>query len=1648
MRTGVFGTLILFITVVCGIDHARAAEPKLELATGDRIAFIGNTLADRMQHDGWLEAQIQAVFPDHSLVFRNLGYPGDELKERIRADNFGSPDEWLTKVKADVIFGFFGYNESFRGQDGLEGFERDLNDVLDGMLSQNYNGESPPRIVMFSPIAHENLNSPHLPDGTRNNRHLEMYTNVMQKVCREKQIPFVDLFRPTLAMYADAGEPLTLNGIHLQPHGNRQVAEHIVRQLFGDAADIERSPEEWQRLQEAVVEKNLHWFSRYRVVDEYNVFGGRSKLAWFGQSNADVMMREMEIFDVMAANRDERVWAVARGSELRVVDDNLPEELVVKTNKPGPLEDDKFEYLSPEKTLQSMTLGEGLEANVFASEEMFPEMINPVQMAVDPDGRLFVSVWPSYPHWNPMKARRDRILCLPDDDGDGVADECRIFADELNSVTGIEFWGGGMLVAAPPEIWFLKDTDGDDVADVKVRMLQGVSSADTHHSANAMVIGSDGGLYWSRGIFNVAAMETPTGTYRSGRSGVHRFDPRTFEMSFEFPIGPNPHGHVIDQWGYHFVNDGTSGTGSYMNIGKGVGNKQWFQKRVRPVAATGLISGSHFPDEMQGNFLICNCIGVLGVLQHEVQYNGADITAKEIEPILLADDPNFRPTDVEIGGDGALYVSDWSNALIGHMQHNMRDPNRDDEHGRIFRVTASGRSLVKAPKLKGRPISEVCKVFLTPETSARYRARLELSGRDRDDIISEVGTFAETLDPLDPVQAQALLECLWVFEEQRIPNLSLLATVSTADEPRIQAAAIRTLGNWGAQQSLLTEPDTYVAMDMLREAAMNDSALVRAEAVKAAVSFGGPLAARAVFVAAGLPTDPELDTVLKYATEQMQLHRIISELLASREPLTGATRAWALRNADADDLMKLDPAEDVYDAILGRADASAMALRTALSGLADMRQQSSVPLLLDLIEQRDSNEGDVSALQSLLSEAAAKDLTPLRDRLENLANTADSAGVRQAAMAAWITADGSADDAYLAATRSKESLKDFLQAIPSVTDQKLRSSLFERIRPLLTSLPASLQTEAGASGFGQQGIQVDYFAPNPPNVAIETLADLTPQESGIVPEISFDVPQRKSDNKFALMFSGYIRIPKTGRYRFYTASDDGSRLYIDDRLIVNNDGLHGMVEKKRQTKLSAGVYPFVVTYFDNGGGDGLKVSWDGPGFDKSPIGPEFLSVAGGETIRDIAVRVLPQIPGHDADKVTELAALMKAGLSQAAVIDSLRQIPVSTWPKTAVRPMADNLIGYLSALPASYRTSPVATEAIELAKSLAPLLPDSAGPALLERLNNLDVRVIAVGTVPARMIYDKEKLVVQAGKPVEFRFSNSDHMPHNFAIVQPGSMQEVGELAEATARDADAIQRQYIPKSDQVMLASRLLQPGETQALTFEVPEEPGVYPYVCTYPGHWRRMFGALHVVADLDAYNAAPDQYLAEHPPVIKDSLLKMSGRNHDWTVAELSPAATAMKHGRSFDVGKQLFRDANCVACHQLNGEGRVFGPDLTKLDPQKQTVQHILKSIVEPSKSIDDKFRSWTFVLSSGKTVTGMIMQESDDDVHVVIDPLAKSNPTVLKTDDIDDRVKSDLSLMPKSLLSRLTQEEILDLLAYVVAAGRKDHMLFHGDHHNH
>ncbi len=316
------------------------------------------------------------------------------------------------------------------------------------------------------------------------------------------------------------------------------------------------------------------------------------------------------------------------------------------------------------------------------------------------------------------------------------------------------------------------------------------------------------------------------------------------------------------------------------------------------------------------------------------------------------------------------------------------------------------------------------------------------------------------------------------------------------------------------------------------------------------------------------------------------------------------------------------------------------------------------------------------------------------------------------------------------------------------------------------------------------------------------------------------------------------------------------------------------------------------------------------------------------------------------------------------------------------------------------------------------------------------------------MLYDKERIAVRAGKPVEIHLENNDLMPHNLVVLQPGSLEEIGNLAENTATQPGALERNYIPVSPKILFATRLVQPHEIQKLAFTAPTKPGVYPYVCTYPGHWRRMYGAMYVVEDLDAYLADPEGYLAKHPLPVVDELLKFVRPRKEWKFEELAASVEQMDHGRSFSNGRQLFQVASCVSCHKFGGQGTEIGPDLTKLDPKQQKPVEILRDILEPSFRINEKYQTYVFELQSGKTVTGLVLEDKGDTVKVIENPLAKAEPVILHKADIADKTKSPNSVMPKGLLDKLTREEILDLVAYVASHADPKHPLFHGEHEHH
>lgn len=199
---------LLACCFLAGVLSSRAATPPaLSPNPGEHIALVGNTLADRMQHHGWLETMIHARYPSHRLVMRNLGFAGDEVAMRARSQNFGTPEEWLTRVQASTILAFFGFNESFRGAEGLPAFTEQLDKYLRETRAKNFSGTGAPRIVLFSPIANEKHPDPNFAVPPENNANLALYTAAMADVARDREgVVFIDLFSMSQELLAEAAK--------------------------------------------------------------------------------------------------------------------------------------------------------------------------------------------------------------------------------------------------------------------------------------------------------------------------------------------------------------------------------------------------------------------------------------------------------------------------------------------------------------------------------------------------------------------------------------------------------------------------------------------------------------------------------------------------------------------------------------------------------------------------------------------------------------------------------------------------------------------------------------------------------------------------------------------------------------------------------------------------------------------------------------------------------------------------------------------------------------------------------------------------------------------------------------------------------------------------------------------------------------------------------------------------------------------------------------------------------------------------------------------------------------------------------------------------------------------------------------------------
>lgn len=855
----VFVALVLALGSISPVQAADSDH--LELKKGARIVLMGNGLGSRMLHFEHFETELQLRYPGHELFIRNicdegntpsfrphsgrknqLGFPGAEkfhapYSDANTADGIGhfeTDEQWLTRLKPDVIIAFFGFNESFLGGAGLKNFRAELDAFVNHTIAQKYNGATAPELVLVTPTAFENLSAKmDVPNGNRENQNLSAYTSVMLSVADDNYLMAVDAFSTSLKWYRDSKPALTSNGAQLNDAGYKHLALLLVDRIFGKSPVKAESHRD--QVREAIRDKNWLWINNFKIPNGVHVFGRRYNP--FGPANYPFEIGKIR---EMTAVRDQAIWAALTGKAIDIAaldakTSNLPD---VKTNFKPSNKNGQLKFLKGKAALETIKVPDGYKIEQWATEQEFPDLANPVQMAFDNKGRLWVAVMPSYPHWRPGDSRpNDKLLIFEDTNNDGKADKQTTFADGLHLPMGFEIASDGVYVSQGIHLVKLMDTDGDSKADSKEIVFSGFDDHDTHHAIGAYTADPSGAIYMCEGVFLRTNVETPYGPVRGTNGGFYRFQPQRNHLERHAQLSiPNPWGVAFDDWGQHFFLHTSGPTVEWMLPGSvkprygvatpGSANLIESAHRVRPTSGIEFLFSRHFPDEVQGDMLLCNDIGFRGTKQHQKMEDGTGYKTKWRQDLTVSSDGNYRPVDLEVAPDGSIFIVDWHNPLIGHMQHNARDPHRDHLHGRIYRITYPGRPLVKPAKVDGASIAQLMDNLKLPEYRTRYRTRRELRGRDVADVLAGVKKWVASLSPTDPGYEHQLVEALWVTWGMNAVDQSLLERLLKSKDHRARAAAVRVVRYTGHQVK------NHVAL--LKQAAADSHGRVKLEAIVAA----------------------------------------------------------------------------------------------------------------------------------------------------------------------------------------------------------------------------------------------------------------------------------------------------------------------------------------------------------------------------------------------------------------------------------------------------------------------------------------------------------------------------------------------------------------------------------------------------------------------------------------------------------------------------------------------------------------------------------------------------------------------------------------------------------------------------------------------
>ena len=498
------------------------------------------------------------------------------------------------------------------------------------------------------------------------------------------------------------------------------------------------------------------------------------------------------------------------------------------------------EPVSPEDEQKTFTVPEGFHVEFVASE---PDVAKPMNLAFDASGRLWVSSSLEYPFAADVDAiPRDTIRVMEDKDGDGKADVVTVFADKLNIPIGLIPYGDGVICFSIPNIWFLHDRDGDGQCDDR-EILYGPfdTTRDTHGMCNAFRRGDDGWIYACHGFNNrsdVAGKDGHRVQMSSGNTFRFRPDGSRIELYTQGQV--NPFGMSIDRFGDIYTADCHTKPvtlllpgGCYDSFGRahdGLGYVPNVMEHLHGSTAIGALalgSDTSFPAEYADTTFDGNVM-TSRINQNALQRTGSSVRAVERPDLMSSSDPWFRPVDIVAGPDGALYVNDFYNRIIGHYEVPLLHPGRDRFRGRIWRISyGDAKPAHRSFTGYGWDLTELLlpqllDVIRTAPTTQKNLARDVIADRPN----AEVNVFLKhNLNDPDATVRQYVLRLL---AQRNALTVDELATAVSDPTELVRVHAFRALREMPATAIIEAESSA-----LLRRGFGDLSAMVRRAAVAA-----------------------------------------------------------------------------------------------------------------------------------------------------------------------------------------------------------------------------------------------------------------------------------------------------------------------------------------------------------------------------------------------------------------------------------------------------------------------------------------------------------------------------------------------------------------------------------------------------------------------------------------------------------------------------------------------------------------------------------------------------------------------------------------------------------------------------------------------